>query len=569
MKTSKKILSCLIAVSMVLCSVLPCASVSASAQTTLVTVQPYWSSEGSLEGAYYELQPDKTVTPEMPDVLKNRKPKHHVFERNEDHEIQFRPELIMPGDTFEIPTEITRDTVYTIDFCGRGDAYIYKFGNYSHSYYEYSPEKYGIEVTGSVDVIDYVEYDSGSGVSIDGKHVTGKFFNTAVNNLNCPIIVGETGAGSWGPYVYHDDYIQYISVPGVTYTVLSPYYFLSYRFYSEPSGNPDYERISWEGFDEFLWENNVRSDIPFWLADEFENLEFPEYYWLTDVPYTIKIPNMRREGNKYRGWMGYVSENELGFPYGNFCQYGERIGDEYTELSVCWTPRLENLEYSLSTEEEIFQYYGDSNFYDVGTLYMTPMLGGNQRTIFFDANGGTINGRDKWLIEVNEVKREDTPQYGENGESRIPDNGDFGFDINDYVPEKPGDTFLGWCAKPSALYTSFVTKDSTIEAYRYFWENDEYGTFTDKYTRQRLYAKWASETEEAFEKNGWKLTDDGTLHILNDDGAIVWCEARKADPTLASKVKSIQRSSTTRRIARNDSVCSSDTVCLVSSSGRR
>ena len=497
---------------------LPPVSVNASAKNTPVDVPEYEVThhyetqygetydETETRGGYLELQPDRTKTPEMPDVLKNRKPKHHVFERREDHSVNLRDELIMPGDTFEIPTEITYDYIYTCQFLGR-----------IKDYETFSPENYGIEVTGSVDIIDYTEFETVDG---EGHIIKDKFFKTAKNNLNCPITLSSYSGGD-GPYVFYKDHDQRRGGPDITYHVYAPYYYLSYRF------SYDKNNAAYTDFENL-----------FWPAGEFDDLEFPEYYWLTDVPYTLKIPSVREEGKEYRGWTAGPIEDDEYYQPGDFSSAGQKISEDYTEFTVRWVYEFPNIDDMLVTE--LPHYYSDVNFFNAGELYMCPMIGGNKRTILFDANGGTVKDRDKWLIEVNEVKREDTPKYGEKGDSRIPDDGDFGFDINDYIPEKPGDTFLGWCARESALYTSFVTKDSTIEAYRYFWEDDEFGTFTDKNTRQRLYAKWASETDEAFEKNCWELTDDGTLHIMNDDGAIAWCEARKADPKLAKKVKSIK-----------------------------
>ena len=543
----RKLTSLLCSAALIVLSALsPMTGISASANQTLVDVpkQEIEQKKGNITeivtvGGYTELRPDTADTPEMPDVLKNRQSRHHVFERREDHSINFRGELIMPGDTFEIPNDITRDMIYTTDFYGRSDVYVNKENGKQEFYFGmYSPENYGIEVKGSVDIIEYDEYDSGDGVSLGGQHVTDKFFKTAKNNLNCPIIIGPTGGGGDGPYVFYEDHDQRRQHTDVCYTVLAPYYFITYRFIN------DINNYGYASFDKL-----------FWPAGEFDELEFPEYYWLSDEPYTLTIPNPRMEGRAFDKWNScdttiYYKDNE---PNNN-------IKGDYTELKVQWTYDVFtdiHEGYTLSYEdsdgnmvetdtENIYneyrlpEYFEDVNIRGAGSLTMTPSLSGNHRTIEFDANGGTINGRDKWLIEVNEVKREDEAKYGEDGSSRIPDDGDFGFDINDFIPQKEGDTFLGWCSDKTSLYTSFVTKDSTIEAYRYFWEDDEYGTFTDKYTRQHLYAKWASETEEAFEKNGWKLSDDGILYVMNDEGAVNWVKASQADPTLAPKVKGIE-----------------------------
>ena len=503
----------------------PLAEITASAKQTFSFIPEYevvheydnGYSMTETKGNYYELSPDTSDIPEMPDELKNREPKRHVLKRNEGHELELRPVLIMPGDTFEIAPDITDDEIFTVSLKGRDDIEIKRGSDIWEEHLDYAPEKYGIEVKGSVDAVEYEEYTP------EGGKVTEKFFKAAVNNLNCPIILG-TGARSSEPFAFSGDHVQTVTNTEIAYTVLSPYYAIAYRFSNDESD------VSYRKFDSIFWPAS---------GGKFENLNFPDHYWLTDTPYTLKIPSARFEGAEYTGWYGRAAEDEQYHSYDSFCQYGARIGEQYTEFTVCWTPYLTLPEYAM-TSDDLFHYYGDSNFFNAGDLILTPIFDGNKRTILFDANGGTVKGCDKWLIEVNEVTREETPRYGENGESRIPDDGDFGFDINDYVPVKEGDTFLGWCARPSTLYTSFVTKDSTVEAYRYFWEDDEFGTFTDKFTRQKLYAKWAGETDEAFEKNGWKLGDDGTLRILNDDGADNWNEARKSDPSLAPRVKAVE-----------------------------
>ena len=81
------------AVSLLLSSV----CVTASADMTLIKVEPTIDEYGLYSESYYELQPDTSDTPEMPDVLKNRKPKHHYFERSDDHSIplNFKPTLLV------------------------------------------------------------------------------------------------------------------------------------------------------------------------------------------------------------------------------------------------------------------------------------------------------------------------------------------------------------------------------------------------------------------------------------------------------------------------------------------
>ena len=40
--------------------------------------------------------------------------------------------------------------------------------------------------------------------------------------------------------------------------------------------------------------------------------------------------------------MGYVSEDELGFPYGNFCSYGERKGNESGDVIKLFIIQLQS-----------------------------------------------------------------------------------------------------------------------------------------------------------------------------------------------------------------------------------
>ena len=440
-------------------------------------------------GIYEYLRPESGDIPETPDVLKNRQPKHHVFERGEDHAIVFTDELIMPGDTFEFPTDITREEVYVSDYKGR-----YKDLEF------FSPENYGIEITGSVDVTDYEVYE---GVDGDGKPFKDTFIKTLKNNTNCPITVLSQSGGE-GPYHFYEDHDQRLQTTNIQYLAYAPYYHLNYQFeYS------DYDEV------------HPELDELFWTAGEFEELNFPCGYWLSDIPYTIPVPNPTKEGRRFYGWNAYPNSGIGGF---NMLRYAH--GD-YSNLTVQW---------AWDYEQRYEEYYKDVNIIDAGEFTLYTAWDALSKTIYFDPNGGTINGRDKWIACVNTVDRIETDDPDA---STVPDDADFGLDLKEFIPEKEGDTFLGWCAEDSALYSTFVTYDNIAEAYRYFWEYDPYGTYNDKNTKQRLYAKWASQTEDDFEKKEWKLDDDGTLYIMNDSGAEKWKEASFWDIDLAFRVKKV------------------------------
>lgn len=442
-------------------------------------------------GTYEYLRPESGDIPEMPDVLKKRKPKHHFFERGEDHALNLRSELIMPGDTFEFPTEITREEVYISDFKGR-----YKELEF------FSPEKYGIEITGSVDVMDYEVYEGFDG---DGKPFKDSFIKTLKNNTNCPITILSTSGGE-GPYHFYEDHDQRLQTTNIQYLAYAPYYHLNYQFYygDDTEIHPELDELFWE-------------------AGELEDIKFPVGYWLSDLPYTIPVPNPSKEGTRFSGWNAYENNGIISV-YNKL----ENVSGEYSNITVEWVPDF-NERY---INDETYDYV---NIYNAGDLTFYTGWDGNCKTIVLDPNGGTIKGRDKWITCVNTVDRIET----DDAESTVPDDADFGVDLKDFIPEKEGDTFLGWCAGESALYSTYVTYDSIAEAYRYFWEYDPYGTYSDKNTKQKLYAKWASQTEEDYERAEWKLDDNGTLYIINDRGAENWREAAKADNTLAPKVKSV------------------------------
>lgn len=86
------------------------------------------------------------------------------------------------------------------------------------------------------------------------------------------------------------------------------------------------------------------------------------------------------------------------------------------------------------------------------------------------------------------------------------------FDIGDYVPEREGYTFAGWCYKASALYDSLIEDTSN-----YDWMNN-----TSGYDIQ-LYAKWAEETDKELEANGFRFDEaTGELKIVTGKGVLGW-----------------------------------------------
>ncbi|MBQ5440015.1 MAG: InlB B-repeat-containing protein, partial [Clostridia bacterium] len=265
-------------------------------------------------------------------------------------------------------------------------------------------------------------------------------------------------------------------------------------------------------------------DELFWAAGEFEDLKFPCGYWLSDIPYTIPVPNPTKEGRRFYGWNAYPKDGIGGF---NMLTHAQ--GD-YSNLTVQW---------AWDYEQRYEEYYKDVNIIDAGEFTLFTAWDALSKTIYFDPNGGTINGRDKWIAYVNTVDRIETDDpYG----STVPDDADFGLDLKDLIPERTGYVFLGWCSDPSTEFSTQVTYDDIAEVYRYFWEYDPYGTDNDKNTKQRLYARWGSLSEyddDDTEEKGWKLDDDGTLYIFNDTGAKKWRKASFQDINLAFRVKKV------------------------------
>ena len=401
--------------------------------------------------------------------------------------------LIMPGDTFEIPVyetsggtihfvgsmasddsgNITNDPFFFIDVEG--------YDNWSTLPSDiYLPD--GFEITGSVDPIPERTYSRAFHSSSGTFSVT--FCEKWVNNTNCPIYLIGKGSGS-GPL--GDDNNQAHLLPQIMF--YAPYYSITY-----PTTDENYSN---NGLDQY-----------FWPQGDLDDLEFPQYYWITDVPYHITFPN--------------PVQARYHFDYWGSSEATQTNNGQYTDMTVC---------YSYGKDSH-GNYYGSASFKGHGDVEVNPVFKSGT-TITFEGNGGTINGRDEWIIEA--------PEY--DGES-----GDYGYDLDDYAPVKNGDTFLGWCEKENTRYDSLVTKDDEASIYDKFWST-EYDR-NSKNTNVVLYAKWASDTKEALEKNGWDIDDDGTLWLLNNNGVEAWNAARDADPTLAPKVKGIKQSY--KKIDNND-----------------
>ncbi len=407
-----------------------------------------------------ETTPSASEIPEMPEVLKNREAKNFVYDLNDDwDEMFYKQTLIMPGDTFEFPVKYNEDGSRVNVVYADYPFFIGERDSYDPSYYGVTE---GFEIEGTIDVIEK-EVKTFTG---DSGSKTMTFYTKFKNNTNCPITLSYKGSGS-GPLA--GKYTQGHLCPKVNF--YSPYFAINF---------PTYE----DGTDR-TWETEEGQKY-FWQEGELDTLDFPKYYWLTDIPYTLRFPNPTAQGQHFEKWGNNEQVNH----------------GAYSELTVCWKPH---------TYTELFAGYGEKT--------ITPSFTyGNTLTLV--GNGGKINDRGKWVIEV--------PEHEDTSDS-------YGYDLSVFVPKKDGDTFLGWCEKETALYTTFVTKDSEADIYNKYWKTYSYNT--DNIT---LYAKWESDTYYELEQNGWQINDDDTLWLLNNSGAEAWTQAKKADPTLAAKIKDVK-----------------------------
>ena len=425
--------------------------------------------------------------PQMPAELQGREAKHHVFQVDDDtvddwggYIINNSNMLIMPGDTFEFPVHKGKDFYYSLGYWGDGDKQAYTV-----DYFNGASED-DFNFTGSVEVIGTQ--------TITKKH--GSTYKVPVkfkNNSGYPITVGLNMSGSAG-----EDGEDYLT-RGLTIEFYQNYYPISFT-----GGYGDKDNL-------------IECDY-FWAKGEIGKLEFPSYYWVTDVPYTITVPNPVEEGSHFENWSG-VSE-------GYYVDKGD-----VTEITICWDPDAK----AVNNSGYSFQGY---------YLRESSPSFTNGSTITFDGNGGLVNGREKWVLEVSkDDTNESKPVY------------DFSLNTStgDAKATKSGDTFLGWCSKEEALYNfyfgddgeekklssgNFVTKDSAEEAFEGLDLGDS--KMSNNWGRGVLYAKWKSNTREKLEKNGWELDSNGVLWLLNSDGVRVWEKARESDTSLPAKVKNIR-----------------------------
>ena len=196
------------------------------------------------------------------------------------------------------------------------------------------------------------------------------------------------------------------------------------------------------------------------LEGEEEGL--PDRYYIQHEKQELVLPNLVRPGYHFDKWNG-----------GMYFADQEKVGDT-TVLSFDWENNLANAGYN----------FGDETLYPVFE---------DGYTVTFNPNGGTIDGKESAIYEL------DTESESF-------------FDIGDYVPEREGYTFLGWCYKPAALYDSLIEDTSN-----YDWMNN-----TSGYNIQ-LYAKWAEESDKELELNGFRLDEEtGELTIVSDIGVKGW-----------------------------------------------
>ena len=196
------------------------------------------------------------------------------------------------------------------------------------------------------------------------------------------------------------------------------------------------------------------------LEGEEEGL--PDRYYIQHEKQELVLPNLVRPGYHFYKWNG-----------GMYFADQEKVGDT-TVLSFDWENNLANAGYN----------FGDETLYPVFE---------DGYTVTFNPNGGTIDGKESAIYEL------DTESESF-------------FDIGDYVPEREGYTFVGWCYKPSAYYDSLIEDTSN-----YDWMNNTYG-----YNIQ-LYAKWAEGSDKELETNGFRLNEEtGELTIITDTGVKGW-----------------------------------------------
>ena len=409
---------------------------------------------GQAQAYTVEVQESRDGEHIMPEVVAERlaNPVNHFYDSAvwaETGNFPFDKELIMPGDTFEIHP-------YTVS--GEVESRTWFAGNTSAPYSELFESNItdGFEIEGEVEPVEFETIT----FRYKDESVTKNFCVKWKNNTNCPLILGSRSGGS-GSFIScrHFNWFK------PTLYAYSPYYSITY---------PDYDNYG---------------DY-FWVQGDYKTLDFPSYYYLTDIEYSITLPNPRTPGKHFAYW---IAENE-------------EIEGDYSNIPVGWDKDRRKSSYNYRT--------GLVNRTE--DVSIAPHFE-NGYTITFECRGGAIDGFEEYIAEV-------------------PLTNDGTFDFADYIPKKAGDTFLGWCTAETAYYDSFLTKDDEQVFYDKYFPKTYIGTSKNV----TLYAKWANETDEALEKDGWKLDDDGTLWIVTYQGNQGWVDAKTADETLAPKVKSLE-----------------------------
>ncbi|MGN0462907.1 MAG: leucine-rich repeat protein [Ruminococcus sp.] len=214
------------------------------------------------------------------------------------------------------------------------------------------------------------------------------------------------------------------------------------------------------------------------LDGEEEGL--PDRYYIQREKQEIVLPDLVRPGCHFDKWDG-----------GMYFADREKVGDT-TVLSFDWDNNLANASYNFG-DETLFPVFKDGY------------------TVTFNPRGGTIDGEESAIYELDKES-------------------EYFFDIGDYVPKREGYTFVGWCYKPSAYYNSLIEDTSN-----YDWMKN-----TSGYDIQ-LYAKWAEESDEELERNGFRFDEEtGELIIITDKGVQGWKDlCFDTDYECKAKVKSL------------------------------
>ncbi len=237
--------------------------------------------------------------PEKPAELENRTSKNHVFEytKNPDGDngsyeygMTDNNTLIMPGDTFTFK-------VYKSDTGNGEDDFYYSLGYWDSNKqkpYEACFDGDGSDYSFGGDVTAATAVEVTETATITKKGDNAETYDVPVsfkNNSSYPIIIGLNMSGSAGQNG------QSYQTSGLTVKFIKPYYNITYSF-----GESDD-----------------------WPLGEYENLDFPKYYWITDEQYTINIPNPVKEGAHFKRWNQTVDK------------YYKKDGGNYSsQITVKW-----------------------------------------------------------------------------------------------------------------------------------------------------------------------------------------------------------------------------------------